>query len=326
MAETTKKAESENKKLSVWQKLMLIQKAVKTFQVSEDSDKTSPTGKPEYKYTPGWAIIEAIRKQMDELGLMLIPQIVGNTSTLIEYPVYKDFHGKAMSFNKKEMFIELIIDYFWVDTATGEKEGPFRFIGYGANGTDKSGASAISTAKRYFLKEFFNFTTHETIDELDAHDSGFVPGLPASSQPMNLSAQRSAEAVSAFPAAGAPAPEPVMQQAPAYQPQPAMPPLAPQPMPQQAPYPQPVAAGGYPAPAAPQPAFNGEFNENDPLIQEAASQLAVFEKGTASHQRCLNQQIGRLSAARYQCTTAEFIGKLVETGQAKREGRLPVYA
>ena len=46
-----------------------------------------------------------------------------------------------------------------------------------------------------------------------------------------------------------------------------------------------------------------------------------FEKGTASHQRCLNEAVGQLSSMGYQCTANGFIDKLVDTANALRHGK-----
>lgn len=302
---------------TIWQKLFEIQKQIKTFATSEDADKKDSKGRAEYKYTPGYEICEKIREHMDKAGLMLIPNCTSQESKLIDYLVYKDFHGQAMSFSKKEMFVQVSVEYTWVDTETGEKAGPFVSYGYGANGTDKSGASALSTAERYFLLKFFHITTREQSDELDAHDSSNIPGMSASEQPATLSSARSGQAVPA------PAPYvPAGPQAGAYV------------QPVYCPYPQGYPQAGYvpapgyqpgnapaPAPAAPAPGANtptGVFNASDPAIQTAITALMNFNKGTASHQRCLNEQLGKLASLGYRCMNKEFIESLTETAQSMR--------
>lgn len=300
---------------NIWAKLMEIQKSIKTFATSEDADKKDSRGKAEYRYTPGWEIIEKLREQMDEKNLMLIPNCVSKHSEIIEYPVYKNFNGKAVSFAKKEMYVEVTMEFTWQDAATGETAGPFVSYGFGANGTDKSGATAMSMAERYFLLRFFHFTTREAGEEPDAHDSGNIPGFSQREQPANL------------PAAQAAIAEPVnstQHQAqspyPAAQPQPALPQPA---------YPVAPAQGkgypAYPAPApqgAPQPmgAPKG-FDPNDPAIQAVICALANFDKNTNSHKKTLNENIGRLASMGYASTDPNFVISLVETAQAKREGR-----
>ena len=259
---------------NLWQKLFEIQKQLKTFAVKEESDKRDPNGKPTYRYTPGWEITEKVRDLMDAKGIMLTDNVRKSESKLIEYLVYKDFHGQAMSFTKKEMFVEVTVEFTWVDTQTGEQLGPYTGIGYGANGTDKSGATALTMAKRYFLMNFFHFTTRELNDEQDAHDSGNIPGIASGENgPKDLT---SAQAVQAIPAPN-----------PQYH------------------------------PSSP----TGEFNESDPAIQIAITALMNYNKNTPSHQRVLNEHIGRLCNMGYAATSQEFINRLVETAQSIREGK-----
>lgn len=317
---------------TIWQKLFTIQKMIKTFAIEEESDKKDANGAPAYRYTPGWKIIETIREQMDAYGIMLLTDCVRQETKLIDYLVYKDFHGQAMSFSKKEMFVQVEVAFTWIDTDTGEKAGPFVGYGYGANGTDKSGATALSMAKRYFLMNFFQFTTRELGDEQDAHDSGNIPGFAPGQEPKNLNNARATQAVPA-PQPYVPAAQPYAPQGQVYPQQPVYCPIAPAQgqyaAPQQGAYPQ-QGAGMMQAPAqAPGPAPQqapgqasptGEFNSADPAIQTAISALMCFEKGTPSHQRCLNEHIGRLSNLGYHCTMPEFIGKLVDTAQSMRMG------
>lgn len=312
MAENTKTPNG------LMKKLFEIQTSLKSFAVTEDSDKSRPDGKSEYRYTPGWEITEKLREEMDKRKLMLIPNFVSQESQPIEYPVYKNFNGTAMSFQKKEMYVTVQIDFTWHDVETGESFGPIRALGFGANGTDKSGATAISMAERYFLLRFFHFTTHELTDEQDAHDSGNIPGIPAGTQLRTLPEKEAPKAVPVQAYGSTPQPQQpvaaqpgqfvqtqVFQAAPAYGPG-----MFPTPGP-----------GNYPMPQSTVPVGDGTFNPNHPLIRQAIAALAVFEKGTATHQRALNAQIGTLSAAGFQCTTQEFITALVETAQAAREGR-----
>ena len=306
MAENTKQPKN------IWQKLMDIQKAVVTFAADTDADKQDSRGKAEYKYTPGWVIVEKIREFMDNKGIMLMSNCISKESELIEYPVYKNFNGKPTCFTKKEMYVEVTMEYTWLDTETGEKAGPFKAFGFGANGTDKSGATAMSMAKRQFLMNYFNFTTREAADEQDAHDSAYIPGLPRNEQPMNLSPSDSARAT------------PFAQEAMSGSPMPASQPV------------QTVPYGGMPAPgstipqapAAPKqggPWTKRGFDPNDPAIKAIASQLANYDKGTNTHKRILNESIGRLTTSGYDSTNPLFVLNLVEAGQAMREGRQPQF-
>lgn len=310
--------------MSLWQKLMEIQKGTKPFGLSEDSDKIDPkTGRSSYRYTPGWQIVENVKTLMDNLGLMLIPDFRFHQIDVIEYPVYKMIGDSAMSFTKKEMHIAVDAAFTWIDTATGEQAGPFHIAASGANGTDKSTASALALAERYFLLKFFHLTTRDADDEPDAHDSDNVPGIPK-----NIRGATPAQACGAGPV-------PAAQQ-----------PYSPQgyaPVPAQG-YAQPQAPGravAMPAQPAqqvnvfatppqymPQPAVAGPqapFNESNPAVREAVDRLMMYERGTVSHAQVLNEYIGKLSAAGVNVGENSFVANLAEAAQARRENRPPRY-
>lgn len=315
---------NENKPQNIWQKLMMIQEKVVTFNVSEDSEKVDPkTRKSAYRYTPGWLITETIRKEMDQLKLMLLPKYDIIKSETIEYPVYKLIGSTPMSFTKKEIHFIVRGEFTWKDTETLEEAGPFTVVASGANGTDKSCASALAQAERYFLLKFFHLTTHEGAEEPDAHDSDTIPGLPASvAEPAT---QR--DACNAIPAG-----QVVMPAQAGYMHQPVYPqPQVRQPMPQMGPQ-QPAsqqvnvyaAPPQYIGPGIPQGGGQG-FNENHPLIRQAIERLMNFDKGTVSHQQTLNECVGILSANGIICTDNAFLYNLTEAAQARRENRSPNY-
>lgn len=280
----------DNEKKNIWQKLLEIQKEFKTFAVTEDSAKVNSKGKSEYKYTPGWQIVEKIREKMDSLGLMLLPQITAQDIRMIEHPVYKILSGSITSFIKKEMFITVNVNYTWKDAETGEETGPFSIVASGANGTDKSCATALSYAEKYFLLKFFHITTRETDDEPDAHDSGDIPGIPAEQQPLpGQPYQPYAAAPAGCPLGTAPAAGPAS--APAQQ------------------------------AVAPQP----QFNPADQNIIEAADKLSHFVFGTPGYQSAMNDVITLLSSKGYSCFAPGFIENLSEMARAKREGRVPAF-
>lgn len=281
-------------KTNLWQKLLSIQKSVKTFDVGEDSEKSEPNGKSSYKYTPGWMIVETIREKMDELSLMLIQNVRNRNSQLIEYPVYKLVDGKPAAFQKKEIYIELDVDFTWVDASTGETFGPLTMSSAGANGTDKSISSALALAERYFLLKFFRITTREKNDEPDAHDCDYVPGIPKERQaPMQQNASY-----------------------PAQQPAQPMMPYGPSPAPDYA---------SMAPPSYGQTQVQGYgFSAKDPNITNAVLRLVNFNIGTPSHSQMLNEVVGQLAAQGYNCAEPHFLENLTESAQAMRENRRPV--
>jgi ERF superfamily. len=310
----------------IWAKLLQIQKSIKTFALTEDSDKKEPGGKSAYRYTPGWKITEDVRAQMDALNLMLIPDIQFHSIEMVEYPVYKMIGGNPMSFVKKEMHIAIDAKFTWRDVETGEEAGPYSIVASGANGTDKSTASALALAERYFLLKFFHISTHEADEEPDAHDSDYVPGIPKSQQQC-LTASQACAAAPVQPGQGVPPMQGRYPTPAPYQPQGQSP----------APYvqtPQPQSQGGaqvniFPAPPAygqgPVAGGSVAFNEGNPLIRDAIVRLANFDRGTVNHSALLNEIIAYLSGQGVNCTEPNFITNLAEAAQARRENRQPRY-
>jgi len=282
------------------QKLLSIQKSIKTFAVSEESGKVNPTtNKPAYSYTPGWQIIEDVREKMDQLNIMLLPDFKLQEVKEMEFPVFRLINGKVEKFVKKDALAVIQGTFTWLDAETGETLGPFGMPAGNMNGIDKSVSSAISFAERYFLKEFFHFTTREQDDEPDATNTDFLPGIGREYQ----GAPASPVAASGQQGHGTPTP------AGGYLRQPA-------------PY---ASAPAYtPAPAPAQSIPMGA-DENNPIVAGVISKLMNFEKGSPTHQKILNQAIGEMTANGINSTNPNFLGWLVETAQARRENRQPIY-
>lgn len=287
-------------------KLFDIQKSVKSFANTEESDKKEPNGKNSYNYTPGWKITEAVRTEMDKQGLMLIPDVVNEQHDLIDYPVYKVIDGVPRSFTKKEMYVTLTVNYTWVDTTTGDTYGPIRMVSPGANGTDKSGASALSLAERQFFLKFFHIATKDENEEPDAHDSANLTGLPKNQQPNNATASQACAAAQVNPYGQQP-----LQQPAAYQPQYFAPqtPVYPQQFPQQAAAPQ-----YQPMPQqAPRP---------DLMTREkAVERLTYFEQGTDSYNRALNDCLTQLAMQGFPTSDPTYVQAIKDEAKAKRENK-----
>lgn len=288
----------ENNILNLRQKLAEIKKSYKNFDITEDSDRKKNNGEAAYKYTPGWAIVEAVKEKMDELGIMLEPNLQSESHEMISYPVYKEIAGHIVPFEKKEMYVTLVMAYTFVDVNTGETIGPFLQPSAGANGTDKSIASALSLAERYFLLKYFQFTTHEKTDEPDAHDSSSIPGKLAQEYP-DARTYQGGTGYMPLPQAAWPG----TQQQPVQQP----------PMPPQRTAEPPQYNASTPAaiPVKPQAGEN--------LYEQAALALMNFQNGTKSHNDTLNAWMNTLNRYGYNTAEPGFAQRLIQYAQSKRE-------
>lgn len=201
---------------------MEIQKKIPTFINSEKSDKKkSGTKDSEYLFTPGWKIVQEIRKQMDFHNLMMPISVVSEEHQMVEYPVYKMIDNKVVSFIKKENLSVVTVEYTWIDIDSGETAGPYRMITSGSNGIDKSTASALSAAERYIFLKFFHIPCKDNGIELDAHDSENIPGIkeqPVGATDGQIARQRSGSPIRTVPPAE-PAIPGIPQPRPAYGPE-----------------------------------------------------------------------------------------------------------
>lgn len=274
--------------MKLWQKLMEIQKAIPAFVNSEKSDKKKPGSKnSEYLYTPGWQIVEAVRKELDSRGIMMPISVISEEHKMVEYPVYKVINGNVVSFIKKENLSVITMEYSWVDTDSGETAGPYRMIASGANGIDKSTAAALSTAERYAILKFFHVPCKDAGVELDAHDSTNIPGLK--DQPMNATDSQIAGHKNGSPIRQIPSAEP--------------------PMPPQ--YPQYPSQQAYSQQTLPKPGYGKEY-------EEAVNRIAMFGKGTQSHTEAVNAELAKLSTAGYPVGDRNFVETLILIADEKR--------
>lgn len=297
---------NNNKKLTLGQKLFEMQTRLKTFDVSEESNKIDPkTRKSTYKYTPGYVIIEAVRELMDQYRVMLIPDIKIKELKPVEKDVFLGMpDGTYAKETKRDVVCSLDAKFTWLDPDTGETMGPLSSDAANMNDIDKSCASAHAFAKRYFLLDFFGITTHDQESEPDSNSNiiNIQPSpLPASLQ--NKSLLGIPAPAPQFGQGGYPAPQQggyaPIQQAPAQQP----------------------AAPAYTQ--APQQQIPAPFDMNDPNILGAVNKLANYQKDTPTEKKMLNQILGGLSPYGYPVTDPVFIANIQEAAQARREGRLP---
>lgn len=107
-----------------------------------------------YKYVAGVKILSKIHDRMNELGLLLYPEITEQTTEIIN-----SFNNKGQQ--KVEILVKSLGFYVWVDVETGEeKKISWSFIGQQSDASQSFG-SGLTYAERYFLMKFFNVPTDE---------------------------------------------------------------------------------------------------------------------------------------------------------------------
>ena len=133
----------------IYKKLLEIQKRVKGL--AKDKQGNS------YSYVSGSKALGVIRPAMDELGVLLIPDVEDATYTRQDYSTSKG--------QKTEIFVSLSMKFTWVDTESGETL-EVKWASSGQNAFDKGLGSALTYGERYFLLKFFHIQTD--YDDVDA--------------------------------------------------------------------------------------------------------------------------------------------------------------
>lgn len=139
----------------VFAKILEIQKAVKA--VKKDSRSYN------YEYVSGDKLLDLVRPKMDELGLLLLPEVVSVKTTPVTYGAWNK-QAQAVV-NTTENLVEVEMRMTWVDVESGETyTAPWH--GSGQNGFDKGFGSALTYAERYYLLKLFHLSTNK--DDVDA--------------------------------------------------------------------------------------------------------------------------------------------------------------
>ena len=132
----------DNKKMTLPQKLLEMQKKVDS--VVKDGKNQSD----KYDFASDENVLDQFRPLMDELGLLLIPSVIGA----------KILEGQTRSGTVRYL-TELDLEMSWVDVESGER----MTIPWYAQGVDLAGEKGVGKAltygEKYFLLKFFHVAT-----------------------------------------------------------------------------------------------------------------------------------------------------------------------
>ena len=138
--------EVEVKKLTLYQKLLELQRELSVLKKDKKGDG--------YMYTTGTQLLHVARPKMDELGLLLLQEMV---DTQLEHVLWSTAKGQ-----KQQTFAQCKFKFTWVDAESGQKLEQL-FDASGFNSWDKAIGSAMTYAERYFFLKTFHIPT----DDLD---------------------------------------------------------------------------------------------------------------------------------------------------------------
>lgn len=161
--------------MNLHQKLIELRKIVPYLQKNKQGFN--------YDYVTGTSLLGTIKAKMDELGLLLYPQIPN-------YEIFSERYDKLDKYGKTKQVTEItfksIGSMVWLDSESGEKlEVPFPFFGT-QDDISKAFGSALTYSERYFLLKFLNIATDK--DDPDAfqqkhEDSNLPPAKPTDLEP-----------------------------------------------------------------------------------------------------------------------------------------------
>ena len=146
-------------KLNLHQKLVEVKKSIEGFS----RDKKSGNGSFAYEYVSGSQVLRAIKGKMDELGVLLIPEVDYDTMKWEKYN-YKTAKGA----DKTDFIITMKMNYTWVNSEFPEDKItiPWVCIGQQTDDIAKAVGTAMTYNERYFLLKFLGLPTDE--DDADA--------------------------------------------------------------------------------------------------------------------------------------------------------------
>lgn len=150
--------------MNIYQKIVEVRKSIEGF--SKDSKSYG------YTYVSGNQILRNIKTKMDELGLILIPNMDYDTFKWQKHEYVTSKGKEAMDF-----IVEAKMTYTWInaDEPTEQIVVPWICVGQQTDDISKALGTAMTYNERYFLLKFFGLPTDcDDADNKDVEASGNV--------------------------------------------------------------------------------------------------------------------------------------------------------
>jgi hypothetical protein len=142
----------------------------------------------QYQYVSSSQTLAALKSKMDELGLLLVPRVIG-TNIRESTVEFKDKYDKPK--RQTTYFTELNMEYTWMNAEDPKETIVCTWYGQGVDIAGEKGVGkALTYAEKYFMLKFFNIPTDK--DDPDAFqkkhddDSGGKPKSSASYDNLEL--------------------------------------------------------------------------------------------------------------------------------------------
>ena len=127
--------------MNIHEKLLSVRKSVPFLEKDADG--------PQYRYISAAAILAALRKAMDEYGLLLVPEVTG-----------KELRDYSSDKGVRIFFTELNMRFTWVNTEDPGETLSCPWYTQGIDYASERGVGkALTYGEKYFLLKFFNIPT-----------------------------------------------------------------------------------------------------------------------------------------------------------------------
>jgi len=134
--------------VNIYQKMIEVRKAVPALEKDNQGHG--------FKYVSSSQVLNAIRAAMDEVGLLLMPQVAETA-----------VRDHTTQQGKSWYFTELTMHYTWVNAEKPDETIPVSWYGQGLDDGEKGVGKALTYAEKYLILKTFNVPTDK--DDPDAH-------------------------------------------------------------------------------------------------------------------------------------------------------------
>jgi hypothetical protein len=136
--------------MNIYQKLIEVRKVVPYLQKESTGSQ--------YKYVSSSQVLGNIREKMDELGLLLVPNV---TNHKVSESIIEQVNDKGQVLKRTTTyFTELDVLYTWINSEKPDEQIKCEWYGQGVDIAGEKGVGkALTYAEKYFLLKFFNIPT-----------------------------------------------------------------------------------------------------------------------------------------------------------------------
>lgn len=135
--------------MNIYQKLVEVRKEVPYLQKENKGYQ--------FNYVSSSQVLASIKRKMDELGLLLIPNI---DSSKVTMDIFDKTDAKGNTKRTVDYFTEIEINFTWVNAENPEEKITCHWYGQGLDTAGEKGVGkALTYAEKYFMLKFFNIPT-----------------------------------------------------------------------------------------------------------------------------------------------------------------------